>query len=57
MTDHTALLRAAEDELARLRTWAALIVSFIHNPAYDRDARIACAQTLGLPEPTKEPAR
>ncbi|MGW8702856.1 hypothetical protein ACWGOK_39125 [Streptomyces eurythermus] len=44
-------LRAAEDELAKLRRLLALTVAFIHDPAHDRDARTALARRLGLPEP------
>lgn len=51
-TRHTALLATAESDLAVLRSQIALTVAFIHDPAYDRDARIALAQRLGLPEPT-----
>ncbi|MFF9787106.1 hypothetical protein [Streptomyces nigrescens] len=47
-------LRAAEDELQHLRTRLAAVAQWIHNPAYDRDARTALAQAAGLPGPTKE---
>ena len=50
-TRHTALLATAESDLAVLRARIALTVAFIHDPAVDRDARIALAQRLGLPEP------
>lgn len=51
----TQCLTKAEDELKALRQRVAQAVAFIHDPAYDRDARIALAQRLGLPEPTPEP--
>ena len=44
-------LRAAEDELARLRAFKALVAAFIHNPPHDPAARTALAQHLGLPAP------
>lgn len=50
-----ALLKAAEDELQRLRGWIAEVAGFIHDPAHDRDARTALARRLGLPEPSPEP--
>jgi hypothetical protein len=49
----TALLRAAEDELQKLRGVVARTVAWIHDPSHDRDARIALAQHLGLPNPEK----
>ncbi|MFI7096784.1 hypothetical protein [Streptomyces lydicus] len=52
MTDHT--LRAAEDELARLRTLIAAVAQWIHNPAWDRDARTALATHIGLPGPSNQ---
>lgn len=45
------LLRVAENELQKLRGLLAETVAFIHDPTHDRDARIALAQHLGLPEP------
>lgn len=51
---HAPLLATAENDLAVLRTRIALTVAYIHDPAVDRDARIALAQRLGLPEPTPE---
>jgi hypothetical protein len=48
-TDPT--LKAAEDELQVRRGRDALISGFIHNPAYDRDSRIALARLLDLPRP------
>lgn len=48
---HAGLLSTAEDDNAVLRGRLALAVAFIHDPAFDRDARIALAQRLGLPEP------
>ncbi|BCK73953.1 hypothetical protein Srufu_079060 (plasmid) [Streptomyces libani subsp. rufus] len=58
MTDHAALLRdraSLEDDIAVLRGRIAAAAAFIHNPAWDRDTRIALAATLGLPGPAKEP--
>ncbi|MFR9794176.1 hypothetical protein ACL07V_37075 [Streptomyces sp. MB22_4] len=48
---HAPLLATAEDDNAVLRSRLALAVAFIHDPTYDRDARNALAQHLGLPEP------
>ena len=45
------LLRAAEDELQRLRGLLATVARHINNPAYDHTARTALAKALGLPEP------
>lgn len=45
------VLHDAEEELAVHRQRTALVVGFIHNSAFDRDARIALAQLLGLPQP------
>lgn len=53
-TRHTALLATVEDDLAVLRGRIALTVAFIHDPAFNRDARVALARILGLPEPTPE---
>ena len=53
-TRHTALLATAENDLAVLRSRIALVVGWIHDPAYDREARVALAQRLGLHEPTPE---
>jgi hypothetical protein len=50
-TRHASLIATAENDLAVLRSQIALTVAWIHDPAYDRDARIALAQRLGLPEP------
>lgn len=50
---HASLLATSEDDLAVLRARIALTAAFIHDPAVDRDARIALAQRLGLPEPTE----
>ncbi|MFB7738272.1 hypothetical protein ACFC08_28565 [Streptomyces sp. NPDC056112] len=47
-------LRAAEDELQRLRVRFARVAAFIHNPAHCADARRSLARDLGLPEPTPE---
>jgi hypothetical protein len=49
-------LRAAEDELACLRAFKALVAAFIHNPTHDPAARTALAQQLGLPEPHRTEA-
>jgi hypothetical protein len=48
-TDQT--LRDAENELKIHRERAAHVVAFIHDPAYDRDARQGLAERLGLPGP------
>lgn len=48
---HASLLATAEDDNAVLRSRIALAVAWIHDPAFDRDARIGLAQRLGLPEP------
>lgn len=45
------VLRAAEDELQRLRTVLGTVARFINNPAHDRAARQALAHDLGIPEP------
>lgn len=45
------LLRAAEDELQRLRGVLSTVARFINNPDYDHTARTALAQALGLPAP------
>ncbi|MFJ7990283.1 hypothetical protein [Streptomyces sp. NPDC096351] len=50
----TALLTAAENDLALLRQRLALVAAWIHNPAYDATARAALARNLGLPEPGPE---
>jgi hypothetical protein len=50
---HAPLLATAEDDNAVLRARVALAVAWIHDPAYDRDARIALAQALGLPQPVR----
>lgn len=54
---HASLLATAENDTAVLRGRLAIAVAFIHDPALDRDARIALAQRLGLPEPTPEKPR
>ncbi|MEU8469524.1 hypothetical protein AB0F30_16640 [Streptomyces sp. NPDC029006] len=51
---HASLLNTAEDDNAVLRARLALTVAWIHNPAFPRDARLALAQALGLPEPAQE---
>lgn len=53
-TRHTKLLATAENDLAVLRARIALTVAFIHDPAYDREARSALAKRLGLPEPSPQ---
>lgn len=47
------VLRAAEDELQRLRSVLATTARFINNPQYDHHARAALAQALQLPAPEK----
>lgn len=49
---HPALL-TAENDLALARGRLALVVTFIHNPAYDITARTALATALNLPAPTR----
>lgn len=45
------VLRAAEDELQRLRTVLGTVARFINDPQYPYDVRAALAQDLGLPAP------
>lgn len=45
------VVRAAEDELQRLRLVLGTVARFINNPAYDHAARAGLAQALNLPEP------
>lgn len=45
------LVRAAEDELQRLRLKFGVVARFINNPAYDLTARTALAEALKLPAP------
>ena len=47
------VLRAAEDELQRLRTKLRTVARFINNPQHDHTARTALAQDLQLPAPEK----
>lgn len=47
-------LRAAEDDLQRIRGLLALVTAWLHNPAYDHTARHALAQSLGIPGPAPE---
>jgi hypothetical protein len=54
VTDHTALLRVAEDQLADYRQRIAGIADLIHDPRYDYDTRHAFAEAAGLPTPRKE---
>lgn len=44
-------LKAAEDGLKVTRAQLDLVAGFIHDTAYDRDARVALAQILQLPGP------
>jgi hypothetical protein len=48
------LLRAAENELQKLRGMVADAVAVIHDPRFDYDTRRAVAQALKLPEPRTE---
>lgn len=45
------LLRAAENELQKLRGSMRKVADFLHNEAIALDIRQNLAQTLGLPEP------
>ena len=47
------ILRAAEDELQRLRTVLSTVARFINNPTHDHTARTALAQALQLPAPDR----
>jgi hypothetical protein len=47
------VLRAAEDELQRLRHVLGTVARFVNNPAYDHTARAALARDLQLPEPNQ----
>lgn len=47
------LLRAAEDELQRLRGVLSTVARHINNPVYDYAARAALAAALQLPVPEK----
>lgn len=47
------VMRAAEDELKRLRGVIGTVARFINNPAYDPAARAALARDLQLPTPEK----
>jgi hypothetical protein len=47
------VLRAAEDELQRLRTVLGTVARFINNPQYDHHARTALAHDLQLPAPER----
>ncbi|MEV6841093.1 hypothetical protein AB0N17_42575 [Streptomyces sp. NPDC051133] len=60
-TDTTPLpqstaLRAAENDLQKLRGRLRTVADFIHDPAHDFAARHALALRLGLPVPTPAPA-
>jgi hypothetical protein len=50
-------LKAAEDGLKVTRAQLDLVAGFIHDPAYDRDARIALARLLSLPAPRTNETR
>lgn len=50
-------LRVAEEELQVLRRRLADAVAFIHDPAFDRDARQGLAERLGLPGPRTNETR
>ncbi|MEU5322929.1 hypothetical protein AB0G67_40195 [Streptomyces sp. NPDC021056] len=56
-TERPDVLRAAEDELQRLRRLFGAVTRYIHNPAHDHTARAALARDLGLPAPIREPSR
>lgn len=45
------VMRAAEDELKRLRLQLSTVAHFINNPTHDHAARTALAKALGLPAP------
>ncbi|WP_258543978.1 hypothetical protein [Streptomyces ipomoeae] len=51
MPDLAQELRSVEDDLARYRQLISRAAEWIHDPAYDEDARAALAQRLGLPGP------
>lgn len=51
------VLRAAEDELQRLRSLLGTVARFINNPQHDYNARVALAQALNLPTPNPEKPR
>lgn len=59
MTNHltvhqaTAALRAAEDELAKLRRRVREVTAFLHDQAHDLPTRQALAQHLDLPVPNQ----
>ncbi|KIF66246.1 hypothetical protein HY68_36670 [Streptomyces sp. AcH 505] len=48
---HHPDLRAAEDELARIRAVITRLTGWINNPAHDITARSNLADHLGLPAP------
>lgn len=50
-TTRPDLVRAAEDELQRLRRQLGTVARFINNQAYDLTARTALAEALKLPTP------
>lgn len=52
-TLHPDLLRAAEDELQKLRGSMRKIGDFLRNETVPLDIRQGLAQTLGLPEPNR----
>ena len=53
MTPRSDALRAAEDELQRLRGALALVAAWINNPAHDHKARRSLAKNIGLPAPRR----
>ncbi|MGW2384347.1 hypothetical protein [Streptomyces sp. NPDC001658] len=52
-TQRPDLIRAAEDELQRLRLALGTVAAFINNPDHDHTARTALAQALNLPAPDR----
>lgn len=52
-TTRPDIVRAAEDELQRLRQVLGTVARFVNNPAYDHTARAALANDLDLPAPEK----
>lgn len=53
-TQRPDVLRAAEDELQRLRLALGTVAHFINNPTHDYDARAALAHDLQLPLPAQD---
>jgi hypothetical protein len=52
-THRPDIVRAAEDELQRLRAVIGTVARVINNSDYDHRTRIALAQALDLPAPEK----